>query len=214
MKEKLLHLLKNPLRVFIWFIIKLPYFRFIYDLKDTEEPVNFAIWYKQKVKGFNKQAYWPMDFTSKVVGVRNIYIGIGTNPGINPGCYIQGSGKLYFGNYCIFGPNVGILSGNHDLYDNRKYSTNLVTKLGDYCWVGMNAVILPGVELGDFTIVAAGSVVTKSFPDGYCVIGGNPAKNIKSLEPEKCIRYKNKHEYHGYIRKDKFEKYRKKKLMV
>jgi acetyltransferase-like isoleucine patch superfamily enzyme len=46
----------------------------------------------------------------------------------------------------------------------------------------MNAVILPGVTLGDHTIVGAGSVVTKSFENGNCVIAGNPAKIIKNLE--------------------------------
>ena len=214
MREKLVHILKNPLRIFAWFVLRLPYFRFIHDLQNTEEPVNLKIWYWQKVRSFNKQAYWPMDMSSKVVGVENILVGIGSNPGLNPGCYIQGSGKLSIGDYCIFGPNVGLLSGNHDIYDNRKYTKELETKLGDYCWVGMNAVILPGVKLGNFTIVAAGSVVTKSFEKGYCIIGGNPAKLIKSLEPEKSVRYKNEHEYYGYIRKDKFDKFRKKKLKI
>jgi len=214
MKEKLKHILRNPLRIFIWLFIKLPYFRFIHDLQSTEEPVNFKIWFRQKVLGNNKAAYWPMHFSSTVVGVENIYVGVGTNPGLNHGCYIQGSGKLYFGDYCIFGPNVGIMSGNHDIHDNRKYSSDLTTRIGNYCWLGMNAIILPGVELGDFTIVAAGAVVTKPFPGGYCVIGGNPAKLIKKLEPQKCVRYKNKHEYHGYIRKDKFEKYRSKNLKI
>jgi acetyltransferase-like isoleucine patch superfamily enzyme len=45
----------------------------------------------------------------------------------------------------------------------------------------MNAMILPGVHLGDNTIVGAGSVVTKSFPEGNVVIAGNPAKIIKKL---------------------------------
>ena len=45
----------------------------------------------------------------------------------------------------------------------------------------MNSVILPGVVLGEKTIVGAGSVVTKSFLEGYCVIAGNPAKKIKDL---------------------------------
>ena len=46
----------------------------------------------------------------------------------------------------------------------------------------MNSVILPGVTLGEHTVVGAGSVVTKSFPDGHCVIAGNPAIIIRSLD--------------------------------
>lgn len=53
--------------------------------------------------------------------------------------------------------------------------------IGKKCWIGMNAIILPGVKLGDNTIVGAGSVVTKSFPDGNLVIAGNPAKIINKL---------------------------------
>ena len=45
----------------------------------------------------------------------------------------------------------------------------------------MNSVVLPGVKLGDHTVVGAGSIVTKSFPEGYCVIAGNPAKMIKKI---------------------------------
>ena len=45
----------------------------------------------------------------------------------------------------------------------------------------MNSMILPGVVLGDRTIVGAGSVVTKYFPEGNCVIAGNPAKVIKVI---------------------------------
>lgn len=52
---------------------------------------------------------------------------------------------------------------------------------GKYCWIGMNAIILPGVTLGNCTIVGAGSVVTKSFIQGNCVIAGNPAKLIRNL---------------------------------
>lgn len=53
------------------------------------------------------------------------------------------------------------------------------TYIGHHCVVGGRAIILPGVTLGNHVYVAAGSVVTKSFPDN-CLIGGNPAKMIKT----------------------------------
>ena len=48
--------------------------------------------------------------------------------------------------------------------------------------IGMNPVILPGVTLGPKTVVGAGSVVTKPFPEGHCIIAGNPARVIRKLE--------------------------------
>lgn len=73
----------------------------------------------------------------------------------------------------------------------------------------MNSVILPGVSLGDFTIVGAGSVVTKSFPDGHLIIAGNPAKPIRHLDREECIRYHANEDYVGYIRAEEFERFRR-----
>lgn len=55
-------------------------------------------------------------------------------------------------------------------------------KIGNDCFIGMNSIILPGVELGDNTIVGAGSVVTKSFKQGKVVIAGNPAKIICTVD--------------------------------
>lgn len=54
--------------------------------------------------------------------------------------------------------------------------------IGDSCFIGMNSILLPGVELGERTIVGAGSVVTKSFPEGNVVIAGNPARVICTVE--------------------------------
>ena len=176
---KLKPFLKNPLRIFIWLLIQLPYFQFLYDTQRYNDPIKFNIWFAQKILGFNKEAYWPVHFTSKITGVRNILIGVGTNPGYNPGIYIQGSGKLYLGNYTTIGQNTGILSGGHDVYDHRVL-TKSETRIGSYCWIGMNCMILPGVHLGDNTIVASGAVVTKSFPENI-IIGGVPAREIGSV---------------------------------
>jgi acetyltransferase-like isoleucine patch superfamily enzyme len=78
----------------------------------------------------------------------------------------------------------------------------------------VGAKIMPGVTLGDWTIVAAGAVVTKSFPDGFCIIGGVPARQIKLLERGKCIPYKLNMDYNGYIRSDRFPDYRRKYLNI
>ncbi|RTZ49710.1 acyltransferase [Chryseobacterium arthrosphaerae] len=165
----------------IWKIVRaIPFTRFFYETRDTQTPIRFGMWFMQKVVGYNRDAYWPMHFTSIVGNPKNIYAGIDTSPGYSPGCYIQGGGKVYVGDYTQIAPNVGIISSNHDLYDSRKKIVKEV-RIGKYCWIGMNAVILPGVVVGDFTIIAAGAVVTKSFEEGYCVIGGNPARKIKDL---------------------------------
>jgi len=108
-----------------------------------------------------------------------------------------------------FGQNVWILSANHDLYDQYKYNVATI-KIGDYCWVGMGSVITAGVELGTRTIVGANSVVTKSFPEGFCVVAGNPAKVIKYLEKEKFKPWHDEEEFYGFIPKNEFAKKRKK----
>ncbi len=198
----------------IWFFVKFsPLGKKIYETRFSQTPVTFKMWFMQKVLGFNKKAYWPVHFTSRISSPENIYAGVDTCPGYMNNCYIQGMGKIYIGDYTQVAPGVGIISSNHDLYDSRIQQTGEV-RIGKYCWLGMHSVILPAVVLGDFTIVAAGSVVTKSFPEGHCVIGGVPAQKIKDLETEKCIPFKNEIEYNGYIRKTKFEAYRLKKLKV
>lgn len=93
-------------------------------------------------------------------------------------------GHIYLGKGCYIAPNVGIITANHKLDNLDEHEDGKDVILGEKCWIGMNSVILPGVELGNNTIVAAGSVVTKSFPDGNVVIGGVPAKIIKKLVQE------------------------------
>jgi acetyltransferase-like isoleucine patch superfamily enzyme len=148
--------------------------------------------------------YWPRKNTCLLANKKNIYVGINAAIG-RPGTYIQGKAEVYFGNYVQLAPNVGVLSSNHDLYDQRKSFDEKVV-IGDYSWVGMNSVILPGVKLGTRTIVAAGSVVTKSFPEGYCVIAGSPAKIIRHLDKEKFVPWHDDEEFYGFIPKDIFEK--------
>lgn len=183
------------------------------DTRGTQTPIQISTLLAQKVLGINRGAYWPVHPSSVVNNWQNIVIGVETSPGLMPGCYIQGSGGIVIGDYTQIAPGVGIISGNHALTDNRVTVAKRV-EIGAYCWLGMHSGVLPGVKLGDFTVVGAGAVVTKSFPEGYVVLAGNPAKPIKTLDPKDCTRHKSEHEYHGYVPAAEFAEFRRSHLSL
>ena len=65
--------------------------------------------------------YYPVHPTCTIATARKVYVGCNASIA-RPGCYIQGAGTVHFGDYVQLAPNVGILSANHDLYDQRKYN--------------------------------------------------------------------------------------------
>ncbi|MRS13310.1 antibiotic acetyltransferase [Enterobacteriaceae bacterium RIT691] len=99
--------------------------------------------------------------------------------------------RLIIGNFVCIGAECVILMGGNSthrmdwvsLYPfmasiKDAYQSRGDTVLGDGCWLGMRAMIMPGVTIGEGAVVAAGAVVTKDVPP-YAVVGGNPAKIIK-----------------------------------
>lgn len=93
---------------------------------------------------------------------------------------------ITIGDNCLFGPNVQLYTASHPLEPKKRNSGQELGKpitIGDNVWIGGSAVVVPGVTLGDNVVVAAGAVVTKSFPDNV-VVGGNPARIIKTIEEE------------------------------
>ena len=96
------------------------------------------------------------------------------------GKYFQCVGQVEIGSGTFIANNVAIITANHELLDLKKHQAPKPVSIGRNCWIGINSTILPGVKLGDNTIVGAGSVVTKSF-EGKCVVCGNPAKIIRYL---------------------------------
>lgn len=194
------------------------FFKPIRETQTNESPNSFKQWFKYKVKGEQSGPYWTIDKTSTFRGNwRNVYVGIDAAPGISPGCYIQAVGKIFIDDYAQIAPNVGIISANHFMLDIRKHVIDSEIRIGKYCRVGMGSIILPGVVLGDFTTVSAGSVVTKSFPNGYCIISGNPAQIVHDYHSnpkivEKFVMYRNEFEYNGFIPNGEFEKFRIKHL--
>lgn len=78
---------------------------------------------------------------------------------------------------CIIGNNLSI---RQNTTIGSKYDGGLCPKIGNNVDIGCNVVIIGDITIGNNTIIGAGSVVTKSFPDN-CIIAGNPAKIIKEL---------------------------------
>ena len=79
--------------------------------------------------------------------------------------------------------NVQMISNNHDPYERQILLCKPVL-IRQGAWIGAGATILPGVSVGKYAIVGAGSVVTKDVPD-YTVVVGNPAKTVKKLDPKR-----------------------------
>ena len=99
------------------------------------------------------------------------------------GCYLQAGNGIVIGSGTIWASNVVIVSANHDLsIEDKRWESTTPVVIGDDCWIGANACIMPGVILGNRVIVGAGSVVTKSFNQDDIAIAGNPAKIIKHLK--------------------------------
>lgn len=106
-------------------------------------------------------------------------------------CHIDGEGGVKIGDGTIFGPRVIVLSSSHDYAQEQLLPYGFNDKkaeviIGKGCWIGWGVLICPGVKIGNGSIVAMGSVVSKDVPDG-ALVGGNPAKIIKEAHSRDMI---------------------------
>lgn len=138
----------------------------------------------QKILGYQRHIPYPVSFRMQVMNWENIHFHVDDLSNFQKsGSYFQAASDahIYIGHGTYIAANVGLITANHDLYDLSKPTPGKDIKIGKNCWIGMNSVLLPGVTLGDHTIVGAGSIVTKSFPEGNCVIVGNPARLLRKI---------------------------------
>ena len=106
---------------------------------------------------------------------------IGKNVFINFDCIFLDLGGITIEDGVLIAPKVSLLSEGHPLSPDKRHS--LVPKpihIKKNAWIGANATILHGVTIGENSVVAAGSVVSKDVPDNV-VVGGTPAKIIKKI---------------------------------
>ena len=117
---------------------------------------------------------------------------MGKNSVINFGCYLDNRRGIYIGNNVGIAHNTKIYTLGHDLDDPQFKTKGNIVRIGDNVFIFSNALIMPGVNIGEGAIVLAGSVVTKDV-ESWTIVGGNPAKKIRNRNRE--IDYKQIYTY-------------------
>lgn len=109
---------------------------------------------------------------------------IGQNVFINSGCRFQDQGGVIIGDESLIGHNVVFATINHD-YDPENRGTMYLKPivLQKRTWIGAHSTILPGITIGENSVVGAGSVVTKDVPSNT-IVAGNPAKHMSDLKDQ------------------------------
>lgn len=105
---------------------------------------------------------------------------------------------IYVGDHTMFGPNVVLATANHPLLPElreKAYQYNLPIHIGKNCWFGAGVIVVPGVTVGDNTVIGAGSVVTKDIPANVLAVG-NPCHVVREL---------NEHDREYYYRDRKID---------
>ena len=114
------------------------------------------------------------DFGNRVTFGKNVFI--------NHSAVLSASGGIEFQDGVAVAPGVRIATINHDFNNRHTIYTYGKVTVKKNVWIGIGATICPGVTIGENSVVAAGAVVTKDVPDNV-VVGGVPAKIIKTLDP-------------------------------
>ncbi len=111
------------------------------------------------------------------------HIHVGKNFFANYNCMIIDVAPVRIGDNCQMAPNVAIYTAGHPVHPaarNTLYEYGIEVTIGNNVWIGGNTVILPGVHIGDNTVIGAGSVVTKDIP-AWSVAAGNPCRVIRKI---------------------------------
>lgn len=91
---------------------------------------------------------------------------------------------IYVGDYTMFGPNVVLATAAHPILPELRekgYQYNAPIHIGKNCWLGAGTIVLPGITIGDHSVIGAGSIVTKDIPS-HVVAVGNPCKVLREID--------------------------------
>jgi acetyltransferase-like isoleucine patch superfamily enzyme len=109
------------------------------------------------------------------------HVSLGPGCSINAECWFEGHGRIVIGQNVMFGSQVMILTSDHEIGPDgevTRQATYADVHIGDRCWIGTRAMIMPGVKIGEGTIIGAGALVTKDCDPGAVYVGV-PAKRVR-----------------------------------
>ena len=123
--------------------------------------------------------------TPEIMSPKNLIIGDDCR--LNSGVYINARSGVTLGNDVTLSPGAKIISTGYDVVrwmetGKKLHTIDTPVYIGNHCWVGANAVILPGVKItGEYVVIGAGAVVTKDITESKVIVAGVPAKIIKNI---------------------------------
>ncbi len=111
------------------------------------------------------------------------HVHFGNNVYANFGLTMVDDTHIYVGDFTMFGPNVVIATAGHPILPElreKAYQYNLPVHIGKNCWLGAGVLVMPGVSIGDNSVIGAGSVVTKDIPSNVVAVG-NPCRVLRQI---------------------------------
>ena len=114
-------------------------------------------------------------------GGRHVHFGRGVYANFN--LTLVDDTHIYVGDYTMIGPNVTLASAGHPILPELRekgYQYNESVRIGKNCWLGAGVIVLPGVSIGDNTVVGAGSIVTRDLPANVVAVG-NPCRVLRPI---------------------------------
>lgn len=145
--------------------------------------LNFLV---QRVFGVSGDCPWPVNYTSRCTGRIVIGKNVWKSFAASGGCYIQGINGVVIGDDTIFAPGVKIISANHVPGHTTEWVKCNPIEIGKHVWLGANVTVLPGVKIGDYSIIGANAVVSSDIPSNAIAVGV-PAKVIRMTTPSSDV---------------------------
>ena len=186
-------------------------------LSMDEDLFNEQLTYLDKLYDFNMTR--PVELAKRTEMLKKMFAEIGEDCYIEPPLHANWAGKhvhfgkgvyanfnltlvddthIYVGDYTMLGPNVVLATAGHPILPELRplaYQYNMPIHIGKNCWLGAGVIVLPGITIGDNSVIGAGSVVTKDIPANVVAVG-NPCKVLREI---------NEHDKEYYFKDRKIE---------